>query len=119
MHSQTQFVLAQDAQEQRPWQVFVNGDRLLQINESNPRIRQLDLGKTNQLMSAMDRVLGVVYEVRIVKHGIDATRINLLNTWELSFDGVTKQRAIALSPIRESPQQDLAWLVYLEISNEF
>jgi hypothetical protein len=113
--SQAQFLLTEDGRENRPWQLFIDGVRLRQSNGTNPRIRQIDPFKTAQLANSLDQVLGLVYEVRIVKLGVTAALIVPSKPWSLSFDnGVTQKLMRVLPPIRESTMQDLYWIAYLE-----
>jgi hypothetical protein len=113
--SQAQFLLTEDARENRPWQLFIDGVRLRQSNGTNPRIRQIDPFKTAALANSLDQVLGLAYEVRIIKLGVIAGAIVPSKVWSVSFDnGVTQKTMRVLPPIRESTQQDLYWIVYLE-----
>jgi RNA polymerase sigma factor (sigma-70 family) len=110
-----QFLLREDSRENRPWQLFIDGALVRQANGTNPRVRQIDPIRAEQLAIAADRVLGLVYEIRIIKLGVIPSLIVPSNTWALSFDnGATQQAMRVLTPIRESPQQNLYWIAYLE-----
>jgi len=113
--SNAEFLLAEDARERRPWQLYIDNVLLRQANGTNPRIRQIDPIRADQLAIATDRVLGLVYEVRIVKLGINAALILPDKPWGISFDeGATRSPMRLLPPIRESTTQGLYWIAYLE-----
>jgi len=113
--SNAELLLAEDARERRPWQLYIDNVLLRQANGTNPRIRQVDPIKADQLAIATDRVLGLVYEVRIVKLGINAALILPDKPWGISFDkGATRSPMRLLPPIREGTSQGLYWLAYLE-----
>lgn len=110
------FLLEQDLIEARPWQVWVNGARLAQANGTNPRIKQASIEDSPAIAVAASRQVGLVYEVRIVKTGINPAIIRSDSTWELSFDeGATRTPARVIPPIREKGSQGDAWLVLLEL----
>lgn len=110
-----QFVLDNDAVEGRTWQAWTNGAQIVQSNGTNPRIRQLGLRDAGEFALQMDRVMGQLYEVRIVKDDDIAPLVRADAKWQLSFDeGTTFVDCRVLPPIRESTQQGLAWLVTLE-----
>ncbi len=118
MTSSAAFLLACDAFESRPWAVYVNGSRLVQANGTNPRIKQVSPHEALTLSAVSDRVLDLLYLVRIVKTGIDPTLILPSSRWQLSFDGgATLYDCRCQAPIRERGQQGDSWLVYLERLN--
>ena len=113
--SNAEFLLKEDARERRPWQLYIDSVLLRQANGTNPRIKQIDPIRADQLASVLDRVLGLVYEVRIIKLGINAALILPDKPWSISFDnGTTRSPMRLLPPIRESPTQGLYWIAYLE-----
>jgi hypothetical protein len=92
----TAFLLQADALVQRPWQLWVDGARLLQENDTNPRIDQLPIAEVNQLGLA-----GAVESLDVLRVRIVAPTPEMLRRlrsgalYQVSRDqGATKQRYV-------------------------
>lgn len=116
--SQAAFLLKQDARENRPWRLYVNGQQLTQANGTNPRISQVSPTEALTISATSDRVIELLYKARVVKQGIDPALMLPTNRWQISFDGgVTLFDCRVQAPIREKGTQGVAWLVFLERGN--
>ena len=87
------FLLKADAIVKRPWQLWVDGARLLQTNGTNPRIDQLPISQVNQLgMAGAVESLDVL-KVRIIAPPETLRRLRSGALYQVSRDGgLTKQR---------------------------
>lgn len=101
-----------DLRVNRLWQLYINDEKILQANGTNPRIRQL---KKEEIRKAVPDLVdkAFVYEVRIIKNKQIQPKILSYSHYQLSFDeGLTKQD-FELDKINESTIQDYAWKIYL------
>ena len=103
-----------DAVIQRPWQLYVNGSKILQNGRTNPRIR--NLSDSSRLLIPGISETARAWEVRLLKTKQSAPFIKIENRWELSFDnGLTRQKCRCLQ-IRDSVRPGEAWQIILEAS---
>ena len=108
----SQFLIGLDAEQERPWQVYVSDTLIQQENGSNPRIRQLGIKEVNQFVGLTEKT--ILYSVRIVQHAAIASLIRQDLPWALSFDGgVTKVPCRCLQIVQEGTQ-GVSWKIILE-----
>lgn len=94
----------------RAWQLFSASDRILQINGSNPRIRELKFEQENLEIFA-DKV--EIFECRIVKDRLLEPLIRVDRAWFISFDDGVSREKFQVTTLKEHLIQGLAWVVIL------
>ena len=94
----------------RNWQLFSAGDRVLQSNGSNPRIRELKFTEENLEIFA-DKV--EIFECRIVKSPELEPLIRVDRPWFISFNEGVSREKFQVVTLKEHLIQDLAWVVIL------
>lgn len=115
MFSSGNFLQDMDALVDRGWQLWAGSTRILQANQTNPRIRQLSTREANELSIQLDRVMGQVYRVRICKSEELAPLIRADAKYRLSFDnGLTFHDCRCIPPIQDSVEQGAYWVLILE-----
>jgi hypothetical protein len=89
--------------------------RILQGNDSNPRITPLVESDKRDFNIQYDRQIGIAHQVLIHKTSTLAPIIRSDKSWLLSFDsGATVTRCKTLAPIIDSGLQGLLWKILLE-----
>jgi len=108
------FILDCDLAQNRQWKLWIGGQIVTQSNGSNPKIIGVDVEKSNQISISLDRIVGSLYDLRIVKDDAIAPLIRADKSWALQFETSDKFSVKVLPPIGESKIQGLAWHITVE-----
>ena len=93
------------------WQLYSLKERILQSNNTNPKINQLKFEDVNDTSVFNDRIN--VYRCRIVKSNTLELLIKPDRVWHISFNGGTTLIPFQVISIQESYVQNFAWIVLL------
>jgi hypothetical protein len=102
-------LLRADRAVDRPWQLWIDGARILQPNGTNPRIDQLPIAQVNQLgMAGAVESLDVL-RVRLVLDAETARRLRSAALYQVSRDQGRSKQTYTLKQSKPSRIQG-AWL---------